>query len=140
MSGKKTSSKPKGKILVIGGNGFYGRYLVNDLIQHTNADIVVASRNPANTEWDKSNRIQVARCDMADVKLLEQLAVDSNVVVHCAGPFQALPLNPLHAAIRTKVNYIDISEDRTFNKEVQKLEESIHRAGIIVLSGMSVAP
>ena len=140
MSGKETSSSPKGKILVIGGNGFYGRYLVNDLIRHTSADIVVASRHPSNTEWDRSIRIQVATCDMTDIRTLEQLAVDSDVIVHCAGPFQELPLNPLHAAIRAKSHYVDISEDRTFYREVRKLDDSIRQAGIIVLSGMSVAP
>ena len=132
--------KEKQKILVIGGNGFYGRYLVHDLIRHTNADIVVASRNPSNTEWVTLNRVQVKKCDMTDVKTLEPLTREADVIIHCAGPFQNLPLSPLHAAIQAKVNYVDISEDRTFYKEVQKLEQSIREAGITVLSGMSVAP
>lgn len=140
MLGKEADSKPKRKVLVIGGNGFYGRYLVNDLIRHTNAEILIASRNPLDAEWVGSNRVQVAKCDMTDIKTLEQLTEHSDVIVHCAGPFQSLPLTPLHSAIHTKVNYVDISEDRIFYKEVRKLEQSILHAGITVLSGMSVAP
>lgn len=34
------------RVLVVGGGGFYGRYLVEDLAQFTSASIVVASRNP----------------------------------------------------------------------------------------------
>lgn len=128
------------KILVIGGGGFYGRYLVNDLISFTNANVIVASRNPSHAEWNESDRVQLEKCDLEDLAMLEQLASKSDVIVHCAGPFQRLPLNPLHAAIRTGVDYVDISEDRIYYKEVRKLEESIRQAGITTLNGMSVAP
>ena len=140
MLGNIGSSKQERKILVIGGGGFYGRYLVNDLLKFTNADIIIASRNPSNVEWSETNRVQLVRCDLADSVTLESLASKSDVVVHCAGPFQTLPLNPLRAAIRAGVNYVDVSEDRTYYKEVRKLTETIRQAGITVLSGMSVAP
>jgi len=77
---------------------------------------------------------------MADIKNLEELTGTCDVIVHCAGPFQPLPLNPLYAAIQAKVDYVDISEDRIYYRKVRELEEAIRAAGITVLSGMSVAP
>ena len=127
------------KVLVIGGGGFYGRYLVADLVQHTNAEIVVASRHPPAT-WDGLDRVRSKVCDLRDLATLERLANDCRLVIHCAGPFQQLLLNPLHAAIHTKSDYIDIAEDRNYAKQVLVLTEEIRRAGITVLSGLSVAP
>ena len=128
------------KVLVIGGSGFYGRYLVNDFLQHTSADITIASRNPMTSEWRDADRVHLTKCDIYDLTALEQLVRFFDVVVHCGGPFQKLPLNPVRAAIAARVNYVDISEDRVFHNEVTKMGRAIKESGITVLSGMSVAP
>src|SRR5512143_1080406 len=94
----------KGSALVIGGGGFYGRYVVADLVRYTDADIIVASRNPPSAR--QADRVRIAVCDVNDLATLEKLAANCAVLVHCAGPFQSLPLNPLHAAIQTGVNYV----------------------------------
>jgi NAD(P)-dependent dehydrogenase (short-subunit alcohol dehydrogenase family) len=130
---------PEGNVLVIGGGGFYGRYLVADLVRSTQADILVASRNPP-SHWAEPDRVRSVVCDLRDLARLELLAARCDIVVHCAGPFHALPLNPLHAAIRTGTHYVDIAEDRHYSRAVRELEEEIGRAGITVSSGMSVAP
>jgi hypothetical protein len=128
-----------GEVLVIGGSGFYGRYLVEDLIQQTNANVIVASRRPREV-FARHKRVSTVSCDLSDLGTLKQLASKSNIIVHCAGPFQYLPLNPLRAAIETCVNYVDISEDREFARQVVALESEIQSAGITVLNGISVAP
>lgn len=104
------------RVLVIGGAGFYGRYLVTDLLQHTQANIVVAGRNPPPT-WE-NERVTTAVCDLNDLDNLKRLAAGCDIIAHCAGPFQYLPLNPLHAAIATGRHYVDIAEDRHFARQV----------------------
>lgn len=124
------------RVLVIGGAGFYGRYLVADLLQHTRDNIVVAGRRPPAT-WN-NERVTTAVCDLNDLNALKQLAASCDILVHCAGPFQNLPLNPLHAAIETGIHYVDIAEDRHFARRVQALAPQIQAAGITALSGISV--
>ena len=126
-------------VLVIGGGGFYGRYLVADLLQHTNAQIIVASRKPSAIP-SPDGRIVTVACDLSDLSSLKRVVAKSNVVVHCAGPFQYLPLNPLRAAIDAQVNYVDIAEDREFARKVQALSPECLSAGITVLNGISVVP
>lgn len=134
------TSKRTTRILVIGGGGFYGRYLVNDLYKQTNANITIVGRKPLLIEPAKADRIEFVRCNISNLNDLEELVKGFDVVVHCAGPFQDLPLNPLLVAIQAKVNYVDISEDRGFHREVEKLNDEIRSSGITVLSGLSVAP
>jgi hypothetical protein len=129
----------EGRILVVGGGGFYGRYLVADLLRFSGAEILVASRHPP-ARWAEPDRVRSAACDLRDVAGLERLAAGCDVLVHCAGPFHTLPLNPLHAAMRAGAHYVDIAEDRHFARGVRALEEPIRQTGITVASGMSVAP
>ncbi len=128
-----------GTVLVVGGGGFYGRYLVRDILQNTEAEVIIASRHPPPIFAD-TGRVRTAVCDLNDLATLERLASASEIVVHCAGPFQPLPLKPLQAAINARVHYIDISEDRTFARRVLELAPPIKAAGIAVLNGLSVAP
>lgn len=129
------------KVMVIGGSGFYGQYLVNDLLQFTTATITVASRNPTlQPQWIASGRVQTAVCDLKHKHTLTKLAKNHDLIVHCAGPFQYLPFNPLQVAIETETHYIDLAEDRKFAHKVQALQPNISYANITVLSGLSVAP
>jgi NAD(P)-dependent dehydrogenase (short-subunit alcohol dehydrogenase family) len=128
-----------GKVLVLGGDGFYGRYLVTDILTHTNANVLIASRHPRQ-EMALNPRVETAVCDINDFAQLVELAQPCDIIAHCAGPFQFLPLNPLRAAIQTQTHYVDISEDRRFAQQVRKMATEIDDAGIMACSGFSVAP
>src|SRR5690554_4550733 len=118
-----TPSQPAEKnVLVIGGSGFYGRYLVHDLLQFTDSNITIASRTPSRDGFPAS-RVNIVACDLNDLPHLERIVQGHDLVIHCAGPFQYLPLNPLHAAIRTSTPYIDIAEDRIFARRVRLLSD-----------------
>lgn len=71
---------------------------------------------------------------------LRRVVSDHQLVVHCAGPFERLPLEPLDAAIDCGIDYIDISENRRFHQEVMDRQQAIAGAGIAVMSGFSVVP
>lgn len=129
--------KPNPQILLLGGSGFYGRYLLADLLQHTTAQITVASRTPS---LEPSERVRTAVCDQNDFPRLKTLTAQHDLLIHCAGPYQYQPLNALQAAIETGCHYIDIGEDRQFARRVRALAPQIQAAGITALSGISVAP
>jgi hypothetical protein len=133
-------------VVVVGGSGFYGRYLVEDLLRHTDASVLVVSRRPAASTWFRSvaatGRVRAAVADHADLRRLTALVADARAVVHCAGPYQAMPggdppLGPVRAAIAARVAYVDLSEDRLFRQHVLELAKD---AGAAVLTGASVVP
>ncbi len=132
-------------VVVVGGTGFYGRYLVEDLCRTTDATIVVAARRrvPVDRVWPAyPGRVSAVAVDHHDVPALTGLLRGASVVVHCAGPFQALPgaghpLGPLRAALAARTPYVDISEDWAFRREVLSLAGG---SGVPVLTGASVVP
>ncbi|HVX84314.1 MAG TPA: saccharopine dehydrogenase NADP-binding domain-containing protein [Phycisphaerae bacterium] len=129
----------EGRVLVVGGSGFYGTYLVKDLLEHTRASITVVSRRPK-AVCPETGRVKLAVCDLKDLSRLTGLARGCDVVVHCAGPFQRLPLNPLRAALSAGRQYVDLAEDRIFAREVRELGQEAESAGVTVVSGASVCP
>lgn len=136
-----TSNKDnvRDRVLILGGGGFYGRYIVNDLLRFTDAHLTIASRRPP-SDLGLDDRVNTIHLDIQDFEALKDLAASHDVLIHCAGPFQYLPLNPLYAAIETGTNFIDISEDRAFAREVGGLREQIKKSGITALNGISVSP
>jgi len=56
------------RIVVLGGSGFFGRYLAEDLLARTDADIVVASRHATRRE----GRVQRSVCDVFDRESLRR--------------------------------------------------------------------
>jgi len=105
------------QVAVVGGGGFYGRYLVADLLRFTGARVVVVSR-AAPRRVRRGERILPVACDLHDPAALATAVRGCAVVVHCAGPFQRLPLGPLHAAITVGAHYVDIAEDHEFRRLV----------------------
>ncbi|MGI5196754.1 saccharopine dehydrogenase family protein [Streptomyces sp. CA-288835] len=129
-------------IVVIGGSGFYGRYVVADLLRLPAVRVTVVSRHRPDPEF-ASDRVTWVGCDHSDEDRLRPVVEGAAAVIHCAGPFQAVgdhashPWGPLRAAVAAGVPYVDISEDHTFRYGVSDLARS---AKAPVLSGASVVP
>jgi NAD(P)-dependent dehydrogenase (short-subunit alcohol dehydrogenase family) len=127
------------RIAVVGGGGFYGRYLVADLLRFTDAQVLVVSRR-APQRLRPTDRVVPVACDLRDPRALREAIRGSTVVVHCAGPFQPLPLEPLRAAIASGVHYVDIAEDRAYRRRVLAMDAEARAAGVVALNGASVVP
>lgn len=126
-------------VVVYGGYGFFGRLLVRDLLDNTNAQIVIGGRHQPPQPFVHP-RISFVYSDINDLPALQSALSGASVVVHCAGPYQTLPMNPLRGAINSGVHYVDLAEDREFVSHVLEYDEPAHRANIAVMTGMSVVP
>jgi saccharopine dehydrogenase-like NADP-dependent oxidoreductase len=126
-------------VVVYGGGGFFGHLLVRDLLDNTNARIVIAGRHKPHHAQAHS-RITFVSSDMNDLSSVQSTLTGASVVVHCAGPYQTLPINPLRGAISNGVHYLDLAEDREFVRRVQEYDETARLANIAAMTGMSVVP
>jgi hypothetical protein len=125
-------------IAVIGGSGFYGRYLVDDLLAHTGARVVVVNRSGRRRPgW--GDRVSVRAANMFDHAALRRALDGVDIVAHAAGPFELLPLGPLALALELGLAYVDISENRRW---ADTAEEMIARRRPVapVFVGASVTP
>jgi len=126
-------------VVVYGGHGFFGKLVVEYILAQTDAHIVIAGRTPPNRPG-LGVRVTSTVSDQTDLNSVCTTISNADVVVHCAGPYQSLPLNPLRAAIECGVDYVDLADDRTFVQRAHQMHQDAVNADISVLCGMSVLP
>lgn len=128
------------RIVVYGGNGFFGRFVVADLLQHTDADIAIASRTARAINNLNSPRVKMFESDVNDEKSVESVIENADLVVCCSGPYQGHSLTLLQTCIKLKIHYIDVADDKDFVMRCHGLSDKIQQAGIMAFVGCSVVP
>jgi len=134
------------KVLVL-GCGEMGSSAIKDLYRHgTFKEIIVATRS-----MDKFKKlhpelkgrpvnVSVHTFDVTDHEQLVALMKGCEVVVNCVGPNYKHEVNIAKAAIKAKVNLIDINDDYETTYEMIELDDEAKEAGIIIVLGLGASP
>jgi len=121
------------KVLVIGGRGYFGRLLIDDLLRNTNSELVVASHRQAFL----SNRFETVVADLWDPNSLERALADVEIAICAAGPYQNLPTTLAELCLNRGIHYIDLADDRAFVQRVRSLAADHENAAGAVCTGWS---
>lgn len=116
------------EVLIIGGKGYFGRLLAEDL--RTHAGIVA-------TIGGRSGPIVA---DLRDRDSLEATLRHIAVVICAAGPYQTMPTTLPELCIRRGIHYIDLSDDRDFVNKVRTLVPIESDNLPAICSGWSTVP
>jgi len=137
---RNESSPPR--VVVYGGNGFFGRIIVDDLLRHTTARIEIASRSARTVEYPGFEyRVLSVESDLRNETSVRRTIHGADLVIVAAGPFQGMPLTALRACIAECVPYIDVGDDRDFVRRAYALAETEGTPkGMVALIGCSVVP
>jgi len=115
------------KVLIVGGHGYFGRLLIEDLRANCNCEIVVGSRCPVPDE---------RFVDLHDAATLERALADINIAICAAGPYQKLPTTFATLCIERGIHYIDLADDREFVETIRTLPQT-REARTAVCTGWS---
>ncbi len=126
MSDRDDSAERRVQVLVIGGRGYFGRLLVDDLLKFTTCKLTVASRRPAS-----SDRYATVVADLNNQGSLETVLTGVDVVVCAAGPYQDMSTKLVEICIRRGIHYIDFADDRLFAEKVRALAASVETRSAI---------
>ncbi len=138
---QRTESTPQ-RVVVYGGNGFFGRIIVEELLRRTTARIEIASRTARSVEYPGYEyRVRFVKSDLHNQDSVLRTVAGVDLVIVAAGPFQGMPLTVLQACIVERVPYIDVADDRDFVCRAYALVESQATPhGMLALIGCSVVP
>jgi saccharopine dehydrogenase-like NADP-dependent oxidoreductase len=131
------------RVLILGGRGRIGSSVAQDLVTHTQAEIIITGRtleSGVQKRLHLESQVQFLVLDLADVKKLEEAIASSNLVVHCAGPFHYRDANVLKICIEKGVNYIDVSDHRSFTSKALEYHEQAIAAGVTAIVNTGVFP
>ena len=124
------------KVLVIGGYGRIGKSVARDIANHTGAEVTITSRQ-AQSEVEP---FQFLALNLDDRSQLHKAIANKDLVVHCAGPFHHRDGRVLESCIEQGVNYIDVSDHRSFYQRVIKQQERAIAAGVTAVLNTGIFP
>ncbi|HAG83353.1 MAG TPA: saccharopine dehydrogenase [Cyanobacteria bacterium UBA12227] len=130
-------------VLIIGGSGRIGSSVAADLVAHTDAEITITGRNPVTGNAVSSNlgsQVQFLTLDLADKELLREAIANSHIVIHCAGPFHYRDANVLKTCIENGVNYLDVSDHRSFTVKALNYQSEAEKAGVTAIVNTGIFP
>ena len=133
------------KTLVLGGYGNFGARVCRALAGDAGIELLVAGRDAARARGfadtlDGPAGAVAIDCNAADFDQA-LAALDVDLVIHTAGPFQAQSYAVAHAAARAGAHYIDLADGRRFVCDFpDALQEAFQQADRTAVSGASTVP
>ena len=125
------------KVLVIGGCGRIGNSVARDIANHTDAEVTVTSRQ---TQQQVDSSFKFLTLDLADRERVNKAIANTNLVVHCAGPFHHRDGRVLEACIDAGVNYVDVSDHRSFYERVIKHNQQAIASKVTAILNTGIFP
>jgi saccharopine dehydrogenase-like NADP-dependent oxidoreductase len=126
-------------VLILGGRGRIGSAVANDILSHTQANIIITGRSVDNVS-SLGERVQYLQLNLEEVDKLRDTIAKSNLVIHCAGPFHYRDTEALEICIDQGVNYLDVSDHRSYTKKALNLHEKAVKAGVTAIINTGIFP
>jgi saccharopine dehydrogenase-like NADP-dependent oxidoreductase len=137
-------------VLILGGSGRIGSQVAIDLLTRTTVNVTIAGRNLetgqkacqllVNSTGETAQRCQFVPIDLNDLRGLQDAIVQSDLVVHCAGPFHHRNASVLKLCIDASVNYIDASDHPSFTCKAIALKAKAQAAGMTAIVNTGIFP
>ncbi|WP_421659402.1 saccharopine dehydrogenase family protein [Leptothermofonsia sp. ETS-13] len=131
------------RVLILGGSGRIGSSVAADLVTHTTAHIIITGRNAAlgKRVCDRLGpRVQFLSFDLADQEALKASIADTNLVIHCAGPFYYRDDRVIKSCIDAGVNYVDVSDHPSYTRKAMELRLVAEMAGVTAIINTGIFP
>jgi len=125
------------KVLVIGGCGRIGNSVAQDIAHHTDAEVTITSRQ---IQQQVDSSFKFLTLDLADREQIINAIASTDLVVHCAGPFHHRDGRVLEACIDAGINYVDVSDHRSFYERVIKHHEKAIASNTIAILNTGIFP
>jgi saccharopine dehydrogenase-like NADP-dependent oxidoreductase len=130
------------RILILGGRGRIGSSVAADLLAHTQAHITITGRtadvNPSRST--PSRKPEFLAVELSDRPRLSKAIAAADLVIHCAGPFRYRDGSVLRLCIDQGVNYIDVSDDRSFTRRALDFNAAAQSANVTAIVNSGVFP
>lgn len=134
------------KALVL-GCGEMGVSAITDLYFYGELkEIIIASRHIGKVNnllpelVGKNTNVDAREINVENTQDLEALMKNVDVVVNCAGPNYKYEVLIAKAAIKAKVNLVNINDDYETTLQMLELDDAARDAGITIILGMGASP
>lgn len=134
------------RVLVL-GCGEMGEVAVEDLYYYGEFDeIVIGTRSVEKAKklmlklTGKNCKVSVGEIDVNNTEELQTLMKGCSVAINCTGPNYKYEVSVAQAAIKTKLNLVDINDEYETTFKMLDLDAEANEAGITIILGLGASP
>jgi saccharopine dehydrogenase-like NADP-dependent oxidoreductase len=131
------------KVLILGGSGRIGSSVAADIVTHTAAEVTITGRSSVAGEAIASSlgsSVKFLALDLAETEKLREAIASSDLAIHCAGPFHHRDGNVLKTCIEQSVNYLDVSDHRSFTRKAINHHADAEKSGVTAIVNTGIFP
>lgn len=133
------------KLFILGGYGNFGRYIAKVLGKNPNIQLIIGGRHLEKAQalietLDLVHPAQAIQCDISQNLAKTFAAIQPDIVIHTAGPFQGQDYRVAEACIKQGCHYIDLADSRNFVYGITKLDSAAKEKKRFICSGASSLP
>ena len=130
---------------VLGATGLVGKNLINELLENTTNNIIVASRNQKKLEelYHQDDRITgIFTVDARDKNSLRRLYAEIDMIINCSSPPPLLKTIPAELAVEKSIPYVEsgVSLLDEHEKNIRELDQKAKEQNILLVTGAGVFP
>jgi len=130
---------------VLGASGFVGKNLVNELIENTKNNIIVASRKHKKLQetYQRFDRItDIFTVDARDKKSLRRFYAEIDMVTNCSSPTHDIRTIPAETAVEESIPYVESSVSllNDHEKNTREIDQNAKEQNILMVTGAGVFP
>ncbi|MDR9402684.1 MAG: saccharopine dehydrogenase NADP-binding domain-containing protein [Halothece sp. Uz-M2-17] len=123
------------QVLIIGGTGKIGYRVAQDIQKYAQANVTITGRKSFYNE-----NFPFLQFDLNNQEQLKPIISKFDLVVHCAGPFHHRDGRVLKNCIEEGINYIDVSDHRSFHFQTTQSHQAALQAGVTAVLHTGVFP
>jgi NAD(P)-dependent dehydrogenase (short-subunit alcohol dehydrogenase family) len=133
------------RVLIIGATGVFGSRLAERLALEPGIELVLAARGEAALRT-LARSLATRLGGIAAIQMLDRATLSAgdlagcDLVIDAAGPFQTSGVQVIEAALKARIDYVDLADGRAFVRDIVRFDTQAKAAGIAVLSGASSIP
>jgi hypothetical protein len=129
------------RVVIIGGYGVFGRIIASELARLTDAEIVIAGRNPARgAALARQIGARSVRCDVGCPHELRAALDGACLVIHTAGPFNDTAHPVARTCLEAGAHYLDIADSPAHVMSIAQLDAEARACGLLLCAGASTTP